>query len=333
MKQWGMIALGLALGVTSVFGFASAMAADKPGSADHPLLARYPGFEIRDQATVEYDEADIILGPLIQNDDGSKTLALQRLEGKVHNTLYFQDGKATSQLQMFRNYENALQKLGAEILYSCMRQECFELNSEGNGTFLQVHLTDNGRVYNGIQNDIAAETGILTARLSQGDKRYHIQLAVSADDINEDRFVNQSIIESAGMDIEKVAIGSADDIERMINATGKAVLDGIYFDHDEATIKAESETTLSAIAAYLKQNGNRRFFVVGHTDGSGAYDYNVKLSTERAAAVVSSLLTTGVKESQLRSIGVGPVAPAESNNNDAGLANNRRVELVEDIGS
>lgn len=330
MGKWGVTVLGPILGLTAAV--MPAVADDRIGTADHPLLARYPGFEIREQGVVEYDQADIILGPLMQNDDGSKSLALQRVEGKVHDTLYFQDGKAVSQLQVFRNYENALRKLGAEILFSCMRQDCFQLNSEGNGTFLQVYLNENGRVFNAILNNISAETGILTARVTNGDSLYHIQLAVSADDINEDRFINQSIIESAVMDVEKVAIGSADEIDQMISASGKAVLDGIYFDHDQATIRADSATTLAAITAYLKQNANRRFFVVGHTDGSGAYDYNVRLSAERAAAVVSALLESGVSESQLRSVGVGPVAPAAPNRNDAGLADNRRVELVENTG-
>lgn len=319
------------LSIVAVLIAPNVHARDKQGSADHPLLTRYPAFTIRDQAIVEYDEADIILGPLTENSEREKSLKLARHEGRVHNTLYFQDGKAVSMLQMFRNYENALKKLNAEILYSCMRDDCFDMRSKANGTFLNNYLTRNGRVFSGIKKDITSETGILTARLADGDKLYHILLVVSADDINEDRFINQSIIESASMDIEKIAIGSADEIERMINATGKAVLDGIYFDHDSATIKPESRPTLEAIIAYLKQNVDRRFFVVGHTDGTGSYSYNVELSSQRAGAVVEALVEAGIPSSQLKHLGIGPVSPADSNLDDAGLANNRRVELVEDI--
>ena len=311
--------------------FSTALATDKDGATDHSILTRYPGFDIRDQAIIEYDEADIVLGPLTEV-DREKSLATQRLEGAVHNTQYRMKGKSVSLLQLFRNYETALRKLNAEVLFSCLRDACFDLRGKGSGVFLNVYLNDEGRVLSGINPDIGGETGILTARLVDGDTVYHMLLIMSTDDINEERFVHQSIIESTSLDDEKIAIASAAEIERLIAASGKAVLDGIYFDHDKASIRPESKTTLAAIADYLGRRPDERFFVVGHTDGTGAYQYNVTLSRERAAAVVSALQSAGVSSGQLRPLGVGPVAPADSNRDEAGLANNRRVELVEDIG-
>jgi len=312
--------------------FSPAVAADKTGSSDHSLLTRYPGFEIRDQAVIEYDEADIILGPLVEI-DRQKSLELQRLEGSVHNTQYRMNGKSVSLLQLVRNYENALRKLNAEIRFSCLRDDCFQLRSEGSGVFLNNYLNNEGRFLTGIHKRINGETGVLTARFVDGDSTFHITLIISADDNNERRMIHQSIVESASLDIEKIAIGSADEIERLIAASGKAVLDGIYFDHDKARIRAESKQTLAAIAEYLKRRAGERFFVVGHTDGTGGYDYNVSLSRDRANAVIDALRSAGVSANQLRAFGIGPVAPADSNSDESGLANNRRVELVEDISA
>ncbi|MNY34268.1 Photosystem I chlorophyll a apoprotein A2 [compost metagenome] len=45
--------------------------------------------------------------------------------------------------------------------------------------------------------------------------------------------------------------------------------------------------------------------VTGHTDAKGAEAYNLKLSRQRAAAVVAALEAKGVSAGQLKSVGVG----------------------------
>jgi OmpA-OmpF porin, OOP family len=55
----------------------------------------------------------------------------------------------------------------------------------------------------------------------------------------------------------------------------------------------------------------------------------MKLSSDRAASVVKALIENGVQASRLKSGGVGPYCPVESNHTDGGKAKNRRVELVE----
>jgi outer membrane protein OmpA-like peptidoglycan-associated protein len=69
--------------------------------------------------------------------------------------------------------------------------------------------------------------------------------------------------------------------------------------------------------------------VVGHTDNAGALDHNLKLSADRAEAVVKSLIGRGIAASRLKAAGVGPYCPVASNHTEEGKAKNRRVELVE----
>ena len=69
--------------------------------------------------------------------------------------------------------------------------------------------------------------------------------------------------------------------------------------------------------------------MVGHTDNVGAMDYNRDLSSRRAAAVVAALVGEhGVGGARLQAEGVGPLSPVASNDEEAGRALNRRVELV-----
>ena len=79
----------------------------------------------------------------------------------------------------------------------------------------------------------------------------------------------------------------------------------------------------------LSDNPSLNLFVVGHTDNVGDFKYNMKLSEERANAVVKVLISKyGVDKKRLTPAGVGPLAPVTSNDTEEGRAENRRVELI-----
>jgi OOP family OmpA-OmpF porin len=122
---------------------------------------------------------------------------------------------------------------------------------------------------------------------------------------------------------------NAESLAGIIKETGKAAVYGIYFDTGKSEIKAESEPTIQEIAKLLKANPALKLYVVGHTDNVGAFDYNIKLSQSRAAAVVDALTKkNGIAASRLTPFGAGPTSPVASNQTEDGRAKNRRVELV-----
>ena len=104
---------------------------------------------------------------------------------------------------------------------------------------------------------------------------------------------------------------------------------GIRFHHDSAAIRSESAEAIAEIAKYLRAHPDVRLYVVGHTDGTGAYEYNLDLSRRRAQAVVRELTSRhGIAAGRLKPVGVGPGAPVAPNSTEEGRARNRRVELV-----
>ena len=123
---------------------------------------------------------------------------------------------------------------------------------------------------------------------------------------------------------------NADSMSQSINATGKVAIYGIYFDFGKAIVKPESDPTVAEIVKLLQADPNLKLYVVGHTDNVGTLDSNLKLSRDRADAVVKALTGKyGIAASRLQPLGVGPAAPVESNKTEEGRAKNRRVELVE----
>lgn len=69
--------------------------------------------------------------------------------------------------------------------------------------------------------------------------------------------------------------------------------------------------------------------MVGHTDWVGKVDDNLRLAQARAEAVAAELASAhGIAAARLKGYGVGPLAPVVGNDDEAGRARNRRVDLV-----
>jgi OOP family OmpA-OmpF porin len=138
---------------------------------------------------------------------------------------------------------------------------------------------------------------------------------------------NINIIEKEAMNQDVVA--DASSMARSIMETGKVAVYGIYFDTGKSTLKPESQPTLQEIAKLLKADPALKLYVVGHTDNTGLFDANMKLSMDRAASVINALVSQhSVNVASLKACGDGPTAPVASNDTEEGKALNRRVELV-----
>ncbi len=250
---------------------------DVDGSKDHPLLTRMPGYFISNYEAKEWDSVDIAY---ISGADA-------RWEGKMTHVSYTVQpgGRQVSMVQIARNYEGALKKAGAKILY--------------------------------------AEGNITVAKLEKGGTKTYVQAGAFNEGANYDLL----IVETKGLEQEVVADAAA--LKQGLAAEGRVALYGLYFDTGKAIVKPESEPTLVQMVKLLQQNASLKVFVVGHTDGTGTLETNVKLSADRAAAVVSALTSRGIDASRLKAAGAGPWSPVATNRTDEGKAKNRRVELVE----
>jgi outer membrane protein OmpA-like peptidoglycan-associated protein len=85
---------------------------------------------------------------------------------------------------------------------------------------------------------------------------------------------------------------------------------------------------LNEAVTALKEHPDWGIRVEGFTDNQGSKEANLKLSSERAGAVVNWLADHGVDRSRLSSKGYGDSRPIASNSSAEGRAKNRRVELV-----
>lgn len=130
--------------------------------------------------------------------------------------------------------------------------------------------------------------------------------------------------------ISNIRVAESDvDFRDALLANGRVSTQGIHFDLGSDAIRPASRPTLQAIAQALKAEPTMRLLIEGHTDNSGQSDANIKLSSDRAAAVVRYLVQReGVAAGRLTSTGLGDTRPVADNSSSEGRQSNRRVEFV-----
>lgn len=104
-------------------------------------------------------------------------------------------------------------------------------------------------------------------------------------------------------------------------------LEGVTFELNSAQLTPEASTTLRRVAEALQGEPNLRAEIAGHTDSSGADEYNQRLSQERANSVLQFLVSQGIDRSRLVARGYGESQPVADNATAAGRERNRRVEF------
>lgn len=103
---------------------------------------------------------------------------------------------------------------------------------------------------------------------------------------------------------------------------------GLMFDHDSYQLKPETEQNLTELANTLQKYDDTNILIEGHTDNTGAEDYNLQLSDWRAEAVSRFINEKGVKNGRITIEGYGEGQPIASNETADGRQQNRRVEVA-----
>ncbi len=126
----------------------------------------------------------------------------------------------------------------------------------------------------------------------------------------------------------QVADVGAEDWAAKLEKDCRLPLYGVTFDYNKAVLKPESDAILGKAAALLVAKPALKVEVQGHTDNVGGDAYNLQLSKDRAASVMTWLGGHKVDKARMTSAGYGKTMPIADNGTDVGRAKNRRVELV-----
>ena len=103
---------------------------------------------------------------------------------------------------------------------------------------------------------------------------------------------------------------------------------GLMFDFDSYKLKPATRQNLDRLAATFNKYKETEVIVYGHTDNTGAQEYNQVLSENRAVAVESFLISKAVAAKRLDTQGLGELDPVSTNETELGRQQNRRVEIT-----
>lgn len=299
---------------------ASAQAEDVKGSSDHPLVGRYDGAEIRVYGQSDFDRVNLVSAPLPKNfaSIGIPAEDSVTVEGKSFQIVY-RNPPDRSSLEIDANFKSSLASKGFETLFECFNADCIS----GSTSYY---------VYGGLVDDesrnarYGTEIAYRLEKLSAPTGDVFVSILTGR---GGDAYTAIRVVETKPMETDRIVFIDASAMKSGLDQTGHVALYGIYFDTDKSTLKPESAPTLAEIAKLLQDNPELDLIVTGHTDNQGAFDYNVELSDRRAQAVTSALVQgQGVSADRLTPFGAGMSAPVADNDDDAGRALNRRVELV-----
>jgi outer membrane protein OmpA-like peptidoglycan-associated protein len=253
---------------------------DAEGCKDSPLVGRMPGSIIIECSDKEFDEAEMAVTD-VEN---------KKFEGATTRRSYSHK-KGQSALQIIRNYEGALKKIGFRTVHT----------AEGNqGTMRNITLRKEGK----------------------GAAAAYIEAAWEGDPSSS----SVTIVKIQEMEQQIAADASA--LLDELNKSGHVAVYGINFETGKAAITADSAKALDEVVKLFQQSAGLKLRVEGHTDNVGKSKENVELSKKRAASVKEWLVQHGVEAVRLTTDGFGDKKPVADNKTDEGRAKNRRVELV-----
>lgn len=100
----------------------------------------------------------------------------------------------------------------------------------------------------------------------------------------------------------------------------------VQFETNRSDLKQESFPELEQLLAFL-ENSNAAIEIAGFTDNVGSAELNQTLSLARAESIKTWLVTRGIEDNRLSTIGYGASNFVADNNSEASRQLNRRVEI------
>jgi peptidoglycan-associated lipoprotein len=102
----------------------------------------------------------------------------------------------------------------------------------------------------------------------------------------------------------------------------------VYYEFDQADLKAEDRRLVEANARYLRDHPDTKVRIEGNADERGSAEYNLALGQRRAEVVARALKAGGVTDERLEAVSYGKEKPRADGHDEKSWAENRRSDMV-----
>lgn len=105
-------------------------------------------------------------------------------------------------------------------------------------------------------------------------------------------------------------------------------LGDVLFESGQTELRDDALESLVEVVDLLQSEPDKFIRIEGHTDSTGNAETNLRISQQRADAVLEALVQLGVDPARITAIGMGQDFPIATNESDEGRAQNRRVDVI-----
>ncbi|MDX1556189.1 MAG: OmpA family protein, partial [Xanthomonadales bacterium] len=105
-------------------------------------------------------------------------------------------------------------------------------------------------------------------------------------------------------------------------------LGDVLFESGRTDLVPEAFSSIEEVVDLLQGEPEKNIRIEGHTDSTGSTETNLRLSQQRADAVLTALVDLGVDPGRITAIGMGEDFPIASNDTEQGRSRNRRVDVI-----
>ena len=247
-----------------------------------------------------------------------------KTEGTTQKLVYQIKGDSPTNTLLTNAWE-PISQLGYEILFQCDTWNCggFEFREAIDvveSPFMFVNLGDFQFI--SASMSVEEEKKFVTILASKSRNTGFVQVVFINPPDNE-------ITEDVEFDFSSNLEDFATPLQQDFATKGFTILEGVEFDSGSRDIKDNSISHLEDLAAFLKENPDKKVLLVGHTDMEGELKPNIDLSAERSHSVRNTLISVfEINPDQVSAQGVGFLSPHETNLTPEGRHSNRRVEAL-----
>lgn len=179
-------------------------------------------------------------------------------------------------------------------------------------------------------------TVVLRGRVPSEAVRAEVEAAAAAAVQAPYRFRSELVVDGAADEDDGTTASNTDQLEASgsddadVQAAEAALQDAlsggaVQFELATADLTASSRQILDRVAQVLERYPSVRAEVQGHTDSEDSSEHNLRLSQQRAEAVLAYLTRQGIDADRLTARGYGEDQPIATNDTAEGRARNRRV--------
>jgi outer membrane protein OmpA-like peptidoglycan-associated protein len=176
---------------------------------------------------------------------------------------------------------------------------------------------------------IGAATGIVVGLLTGGDAAAHRKNALIAAGVGA--LAGGAIgnyMDRQQAELRHDLAGTGVSVTRMGDNITLNMPGNITFKSGSSELDPSFYKVLNSVNLVVKKYNKTVVEVAGHTDSTGAPEYNQQLSERRANSVAQYLESQGLANNRVVTIGAGETRPVADNSTPEGRQANRRVELT-----